>query len=175
MITAKPDNQLKSPFRIDRSFLRSTHTANKIHYFSDTKNRGDGYELLLDGKSSVTSPDTESAPFRQLVHVSTDGDFGTERSRIGKTWDPILDSSISGLHFFNPLKVALDDLKESIASIERKAVEERTSVKKSNLATYSAPERMPDISHSTNINHLTNQVYQMLERKIRVERERRGL
>ena len=177
LVTVKPDNQLKSPSKIASSFLRITHISDKIHYFGDTRNWGDRHEPLLDRKSIITSPGNKSAPFRQLVHAPTEGDFGTERSRIGKAWDPVSDRSMPGLHHFNPLKVALDDLRESVASMERKGVEDEVVAGRPKPPESSAAEKTSDVTHKTNINmdHLTNQVYQMLERKIRIERERRGL
>jgi len=80
------------------------------------------------------------------------------------------------LHYINPLSVALNDLKKTVEIIEKKVAESESFTGKSGSENSSFGNIMSDISNkeNNNITHLTEQVYQMLERKIKIERERRG-
>lgn len=91
------------------------------------------------------------------------------------------------LNYSSPFKAAMDDIKKTVTSIEKKVKEkeEKILTKRSYTTDFtSSVSGNPDnINNSTNIpqsinidmNHLTNQVYRMLERKIMIEKERRGL
>jgi len=96
---------------------------------------------------------------------------------MGSTGHPIPSGSTSTLHYINPLKNALDDLKKSVASIKRKTAEGETFIEKPMSDNSPLDHKASDITHKMNINlnQLTDQVYQILERKIRIEKERRGL
>jgi hypothetical protein len=90
---------------------------------------------------------------------------------------PVSDSSIPILHYHNPSEVALDDLKKSVAGIEKKVAERESFIEKYGSENLSISHKEFDIANKADINtsHLTDQIYQMLERKIAIERERRGL
>ncbi len=90
---------------------------------------------------------------------------------------PVSDSSIPILHYHNPSEVALDDLKKSVAGIEKKVAERESFIEKYGSENLSISHKESDIANKADINtsHLTDQIYQMLERKIAIERERRGL
>jgi len=86
-------------------------------------------------------------------------------------------SSIPLLYYHNPSKAALDDLKKSVAGIEKTVAERESFIEKYVSDNSFTSHGESDIANKMNINmgHLTDQVYQMLGRKIEIERERRGL
>jgi hypothetical protein len=95
----------------------------------------------------------------------------------GTIQHPVSDSSIPILHYHNPSEAVLDDLKKSVAGIEKKVAERESFIEKYGSENLSISHKEYDIGNKADINmsHLTDQIYQMLERKIAIERERRGL
>jgi hypothetical protein len=90
---------------------------------------------------------------------------------------PVSDSSIPILHYHNPSEAALDDLKKSVVVIEKKVAERESFIEKYGSENLSISYEKSNIKNKADINtsHLIDQIYQMLERKIAIERERRGL
>ena len=89
----------------------------------------------------------------------------------------VSDSSIPILHYHNPSEAVLDDLKKSVAGIEKKVAERESFIEKYGSENLSISHKESDIGNKADINmsYLTDQIYQMLGRKIAIERERRGL
>ena len=100
-----------------------------------------------------------------------------KQPRTGGVAHPVSGNSTPTLHYLNPLRAAEEHLQKSAASTRGKVAEAERNIDKSGADNFAVGRRVSDITHKTNINlnHLTDQVYQMLERKIRIERERRGL
>lgn len=86
----------------------------------------------------------------------------------------------SDLHYFNPLMSGVSDLKKPVTGLGKNLEEvelsdsnfkgKSTAVKEPSLHDPSEISKKPKID----LGQLTDQVYHMLERKIRIEKERRG-
>ncbi|GAJ02189.1 unnamed protein product, partial [marine sediment metagenome] len=131
--------------------------------------------------SKIIPSEAKPALFYQSAHFSSDTGFSRQKSEndkeryspintfeqptIGSTRHPIPSGSTPTLHYINPLKNALDDLKKSVASIERKTAEGEALIEKSRPDDSPLDHKASDITHkmSINLNHLTDQAYQMLE------------
>lgn len=81
------------------------------------------------------------------------------------------------LYYLNPLKDKLDEVKNSVADIEKKMAEDKSRFNRSHPENSHVKPIAPGSIEKNNINlsHLTDQVYSMLERRIRIEKETRGL
>lgn len=179
-----------SAFRTQRIF---PNDQEKTHLLGKSESWTTRHKPIDEKTSKILPSETKPALFYQSAHFSSDTDLNSQKSEIGKkrydpnaafeqptigsTRHPSPSGSTSTLHYINPLKNALEDLKKSVASIKRKTAEGETLIEKSRSDKSPISHKASDITHKMNINlnHLTNQVYQMLERKIKVEKERRGL
>jgi len=85
--------------------------------------------------------------------------------------------AVPTLHYITPLRVSLNDLRKTVEVIEKRVAESKNLNGKIDSRNSSLENKMSNITNKENItvSHLTEQVYQMLERKIRIERERKGL
>jgi hypothetical protein len=94
----------------------------------------------------------------------------------GEATHPHADGGVPLLRYHTPLHIAIEGLKESIAGIEKKVAEGEHLIQKTAPDTFHLGDAGPDSTKNTNIDlsHLTDQLYRMLDRKIRAERERRG-
>jgi len=194
LITTRFERPWQSPSEIFSPLLELPHNNQEKNLFPIRNKSGTiGYKWIDKIRSKIIPSETKPALFYQSAHFFSNTDFSSQKSEIGKerynpittfkqptmgsTGHPIPSGSTSTLHYINPLKNALDDLKKSVASIEIKTAEGETFIAKSRSDKSPISHKASDITHKMNINlnHLTNQVYQMLERKIKVEKERRGL
>ena len=93
----------------------------------------------------------------------------------GAAQRPGSDSHAPILYYHSSTDAALDGLKESVADIEKKLAEGGGFIEKSGSDNPHINDRISDTMDNGNINltHLTDQVYQMLERKIMIEKERK--
>ena len=93
----------------------------------------------------------------------------------GAAQRPVLDSHAPTMYYPSSMDVALDGLKESVADIEKKLAEGGGFIEKSGSDNPHISDRISDTMDNGNISltHLTDQVYQMLERKIMIEKERK--
>jgi len=87
-----------------------------------------------------------------------------------------LSKSAPTLEYSNSFRVALEDVKNTVTHVEKKVNEEITEIKKTHPVEKTAAVNGTGISSKTNadIGQLTDRVYRMLEKKIRIEKERRG-
>lgn len=100
-----------------------------------------------------------------------------------KAWTAGTNRAHTDLHYFNPLKKVEKDLEKLAAVTGSKAVKDLENVmdlKKSPAPDGEFPGRYHHDTHSTvqkpgiDVERLTDQVYRVLERKLRIEKERRG-
>ena len=139
------------------------------------------------GKTQTPSPLTTASTFPNPHHADQDKAHipGTGMPLIGHksldeegmTQHRVSDSSMPILYYHNPSKAALDDLQKSVAGIEKTVAERESFIEKYVSGNSFTSHGESDIANKMNINlsHLTDRVYQMLERKIAIERERGGL
>lgn len=80
------------------------------------------------------------------------------------------------LYHSTSFNAALDDVKRTVANVEKKVTEELMVTKKSFREHGAVSRQGPGISPgmTADIEQLTDRVYRMLERKILIEKERRG-
>jgi len=194
LITTRFERSWQSPSEIFSPLLELPHNNQEKNLFPIRNKSGTiGYKWIDKIRSKIIPSETKPALFYQSAHFSSDRGFSRQKSEIGKeryspintfeqptiesTRHPIPSGSTPTLHYINPLKNALDDLKKSLASIERKTAEGETFIEKPMSDNSPLDHKASDITHKMNINlnQLTDQVYQILERKIRIEKERRGL
>ena len=90
---------------------------------------------------------------------------------------PLTDGGTPFLRYHTPLNIAIDALRESIEGVEKKVAEGEHLIQKTAPDNLRLSDAGPDSTKKMNIDltHLTDQLYRMLERKIKGERERRGL
>ena len=84
---------------------------------------------------------------------------------------------VPALFYYHPQKAALNDLKKSITHKEQHLVKETTHIAQSNSARPPDAQNLSPthlVTTQNELNQLTEQVYHLLERKLKVERERRG-
>ena len=125
--------------------------------------------------------------FIELPHTDQDETHTSGKSASWTVWHkhiyrekiaqpPVSDSPEPTLHFHSPVEVALNGLKESVVDIEKKLSEQEGFIEKIGAYNPSISDHASDIVDNRNINigYLTDQVYQMLERRIIIEKERKG-
>jgi hypothetical protein len=170
-------------------FYRSRDPSSDIDFTGRSAEIGmDGHDhVTATGKTRAQSPLTTASRFPNPHHADQDKTHipGTGMPLIrynspdkgGMTQHHVSDSSIPILYYHNPSKAALDDLQKSVAGIEKTVAERESFIEKYVSDNSFTSHGESDIANKMNINmsHLTDQVYQMLGRKIEIERERRGL
>lgn len=100
------------------------------------------------------------------------------RERVIKTPQAEREVSIrTNIVHINTFQESLRRIKESVSDLEEKIDRSSDGSPKESQSSAPGMNGRPNASREANIDvkYLTDQVYQMLERKIRVERERRGL
>jgi hypothetical protein len=146
-----------------------------------------------DGESSTGAMKSDKSHFNQKesdsLHNKSNIKAGKHRPILTFKKTTIrssdyLDSDIStpNLLYLNPQRAELEDLKKTVSGIEKKEAEgeSSTGTMKSDMKSDKSHfnQKESDNLHNKttiNLNYLADQVYQMLERKINVEKERRGL
>jgi hypothetical protein len=128
-------------------------------------------------KSDVVYNEEKVLSYRKSKRFSSGADIGGQKSIIRSSRDSAAEIGIPTLHYLSPLRSTLDDLRKSVASIERKVKENKKTIVKSSLDGSMDERDISDATRKANIdfNYVTEQVYRMLERKIIIEKERRGL
>lgn len=163
----------------------------KTHFLSREVGWKVAHSRVNESMFKRKPPKIESALSWASIPFSSDIGFRTQKSPTGaKRHDSLTaiqhfapgragyyaSELVPTLNHLAPTGVAYDDLKKEITSIKRRTLEVETSVQKPILGHLSISHKEPSIPWQANysLDYLTDKVYQMLERKIKVERERRG-
>ncbi|RLG23719.1 hypothetical protein DRN85_08835, partial [Methanosarcinales archaeon] len=165
------------PFpKLPRTYQDKSHTSGKsVTKAVGHEHRGEAYGCNLPWQ------------FIELPHTDQDETHTSGKSASWTVWHkhiyrekiaqpPVSDSPEPTLHFHSPVEVALNGLKESVVDIEKKLSEQEGFIEKIGAYNPSISDHASDIVDNRNINigYLTDQVYQMLERRIIIEKERKG-
>jgi hypothetical protein len=127
-----------------------------------------------------------STGFKGLIYVERPGQFTPEQEEkqglVGRKQNspgvpyPDAKKSAPTLNYTNSIQNTLENIKQTVSGVEKKVEEEITVIKKS----YSDGSGISDSGKgippgmTSNINQLSDQVYRMLEKRIKFERQRRG-
>lgn len=193
LITAKPESPMLSSSKNVPSFLRLFQNGwQKIYSTAKRIFLPTSQKSTDKIRPQTIPPETEPSLFNPLIHIPSDSGITDPKSgkhTKSQSFDmvfepqstespayPISRRSASTLFYAHPKDASLDDLKKSVADIDRRVTVSENVIQKSISDTSSSGNATSETSQmNINLNNLTEQVYQMLEKKMIIERERRGL
>ena len=194
-ITSMIKNPALSSSGTISGFLGLPHESHdKAYLLSKNKSWSDEEKPFDEKSSKIVFSKVKLFQSFPSTHISSDSDFKRQKSDIkAEKHRPVLafkqatirsneylDSDIStpNLLYLNPLRAELEDLKKTVTGMEKKEAEGEsfTETMRSDKSHLSHKESdILDNKTNINLSYLADQIYQMLERKIEVEKERRGL
>lgn len=156
-------------------FLNFSHHTQNVTLSMRGKDGVQTSEYTLIDQQRQTFPTSSFSQFTSILHQST---TVSEHRITPKTLSSHSGSSVPVLQYYHPLKVVLDDLKKSFAGKEKGMTKEITRLEHVNSShtpgSQNASSGRTD-PMASDLNQLTEKVYSMLEKKITLERERRGI
>ena len=159
--------QGRSTTEVHRVLLSNSCVALRSLWFSETR-----FRAVAKSPPRTNPNETHTSG----ESVSQAAGYKHTPHKEGVAQRPVSDSHAPTMYYHSSMGVALDGLKESVADIEKKLAEGGGFIEKSGSNNPRISDRMSDTDNGNiNLIHLTDQVYQMLERKIMIEKERRGL
>lgn len=156
-------------------FLNFSHHTQDATLAMREKYRVQASEYTVIDQQRLTLP---TSSFNQFTSVLPQPVTVSEHQTTPKAFSSHSERSAPVLQHYHPLKVVLDDLKKSLADKETGMTKEITRLEHVNSSltpgsqNASSGRTDPRVS---DLHQLTEKVYSMLEKKIALERERRGI
>lgn len=142
------------------------------------------HRAVKDLKEPMTGPTSISqwVPMEMVHFLALSPGIGNEKpgeSSISRINGPQESGMVPEIRYFNPMRQVEKNVKQSLAALEQTGQSIKRTVDREdqvNLANERAPGRQLPVFPKVdiNMNRLTDQVYRLLERKIKAEKERRG-